>query len=143
MQGIVSVRVVVEEIGEAEPSDRHHHTASRTHTGLVRRGDRLSRDREGLPQEEPGRINIWARGTKMCLARMREAACEMIGEACGIGARVIASGSDASDSPEPYLQRRGRRGAARRRSRNPVGVPAAARGDPALRPRALTRACTA
>ena len=42
--------------------------------------------------------------TKMCLARMREAACEMIGAARGLGARVIASGSDASDSPEPYLR---------------------------------------
>ena len=42
--------------------------------------------------------------SKMCLARMREAACEMIGEARRIGARVIVSGSDASDSPEPYLQ---------------------------------------
>ena len=42
--------------------------------------------------------------SKMCLARMREAACRMIGTARAEGARVIASGSDASDSPEPYLQ---------------------------------------
>lgn len=42
--------------------------------------------------------------TKMCLARMREAACQMIALAHRNGARVIASGSDASDAPEPYLQ---------------------------------------
>ena len=42
--------------------------------------------------------------TKMCLARMREAACEMIRESRTGGARVIAAGSDASDSPEPYLR---------------------------------------
>lgn len=42
--------------------------------------------------------------SKMCLARMREAACRMIGKARSQGARVIAAGSDASDSPEPYLQ---------------------------------------
>ncbi len=42
--------------------------------------------------------------SKMCLARMREAACRMIGKARLQGARVIAAGSDASDSPEPYLQ---------------------------------------
>ena len=41
--------------------------------------------------------------TKMCLAKMREAACEMITLAHRSGARVIASGSDASDAPEPYL----------------------------------------
>jgi anaerobic magnesium-protoporphyrin IX monomethyl ester cyclase len=41
--------------------------------------------------------------TKMCLARMRQAACEMIAAAQAAGARVIAAGSDASDSPEPYL----------------------------------------
>ena len=42
--------------------------------------------------------------SKMCLARMREAACRMIGKARAEGARVIAAGSDASDSPEPYLR---------------------------------------
>jgi anaerobic magnesium-protoporphyrin IX monomethyl ester cyclase len=42
--------------------------------------------------------------TKMCLARMREAACRMIRGARAEGARVIAAGSDASDSPDPYLQ---------------------------------------
>ena len=42
--------------------------------------------------------------SKMCLARMRQAACEMVGAAHGGGARVIAAGSDASDSPEPYLR---------------------------------------
>lgn len=41
--------------------------------------------------------------TKMCLGRMREAACRMIGEARAAGARVIVAGSDASDHPEPFL----------------------------------------
>lgn len=41
--------------------------------------------------------------TKMCLERMREAACQMIGEARGHGARVIVSGSDASDRPDVFL----------------------------------------
>ncbi|TCV97804.1 anaerobic magnesium-protoporphyrin IX monomethyl ester cyclase [Luteibacter rhizovicinus] len=41
--------------------------------------------------------------TKMCLGRMREAACRMIGEARAYGARVIVAGSDASDHPEAFL----------------------------------------
>src|ERR1700760_2624961 len=41
--------------------------------------------------------------TKMCLARMREAACSMIGEARASGARIIVAGSDASDHPQPFL----------------------------------------
>jgi len=41
--------------------------------------------------------------TKMCLARMREAACRMIGEARAYGATVIVAGSDASDHPEAFL----------------------------------------
>jgi anaerobic magnesium-protoporphyrin IX monomethyl ester cyclase len=41
--------------------------------------------------------------TKMCLSRMREAACRMIGEAHASGARVIVAGSDASDQPEAFL----------------------------------------
>ncbi|MCE4535814.1 B12-binding domain-containing radical SAM protein [Pelomonas sp. P7] len=41
--------------------------------------------------------------SKMCLARMREAACAMIAMARGHGARVIVAGSDASDAPEAYL----------------------------------------
>ncbi|GLQ49966.1 B12-binding domain-containing radical SAM protein [Dyella flava] len=41
--------------------------------------------------------------TKMCLARMREAACQMIGEARAFGARVIVAGSDASDQPDAFL----------------------------------------
>jgi anaerobic magnesium-protoporphyrin IX monomethyl ester cyclase len=41
--------------------------------------------------------------TKMCLGRMRQAACEMIGRARLAGARVIVAGSDASDAPEAYL----------------------------------------
>lgn len=41
--------------------------------------------------------------TKMCLSRMREAACRMIGEARERGARVLVAGSDASDHPEAFL----------------------------------------
>ncbi len=42
--------------------------------------------------------------SKMCLAKMRSAACQMIAAAAGAGARVIAAGSDVSDAPEPYLR---------------------------------------
>ena len=41
--------------------------------------------------------------TKMCLATMRRAACQMIAKARRRGARVIVAGSDASDAPEVYL----------------------------------------
>jgi len=41
--------------------------------------------------------------TKMCLGRMREAACRMISEASSMGARVIVAGSDASDHPDAFL----------------------------------------
>jgi anaerobic magnesium-protoporphyrin IX monomethyl ester cyclase len=42
--------------------------------------------------------------SKMCLGKMRRAGCEMISMARRAGARVIASGSDASDAPMPYLE---------------------------------------
>jgi anaerobic magnesium-protoporphyrin IX monomethyl ester cyclase len=42
--------------------------------------------------------------SKMCLGKMREAACQMIASGRRTGARVIASGPDVSDSPEPYLR---------------------------------------
>jgi anaerobic magnesium-protoporphyrin IX monomethyl ester cyclase len=42
--------------------------------------------------------------SKMCLAKMRQAACQMIASARRAGARVIASGPDVSDAPEPYLR---------------------------------------
>jgi anaerobic magnesium-protoporphyrin IX monomethyl ester cyclase len=42
--------------------------------------------------------------TKMCLAAMREACCEMIAVAKRHGARVIVAGSDVSDAPEAYLR---------------------------------------
>ncbi len=42
--------------------------------------------------------------SKMCLARMRSAACQIIAGARSAGARVIAAGSDVSDAPEPYLR---------------------------------------
>jgi len=41
--------------------------------------------------------------TKMCLERMREAACRMIALAQHAGARVITAGSDATDEPKAYL----------------------------------------
>ena len=41
--------------------------------------------------------------SKMCLGKMREAACHMIGSARRHGARVIVAGSDASDEPAAYL----------------------------------------
>jgi len=41
--------------------------------------------------------------SKMCLARMRRAACEMIAAARRAGARVIAAGADVSDAPEAYV----------------------------------------
>ena len=42
--------------------------------------------------------------SKMCLAKMRSAACQMIAAARSTGARVIAAGSDVSDAPEAYLR---------------------------------------
>lgn len=42
--------------------------------------------------------------SKMCLGKMRQAGCEMIAAARLAGARVIASGADASDAPDPYLR---------------------------------------
>jgi anaerobic magnesium-protoporphyrin IX monomethyl ester cyclase len=41
--------------------------------------------------------------TKMCLGKMRRAACDMIASAHRRGARVIVAGSDASDAPAVYL----------------------------------------
>jgi len=43
--------------------------------------------------------------SKMCLAKMRSAACQMIAAARRAGARVIAAGSDVSDAPEPICVR--------------------------------------
>jgi anaerobic magnesium-protoporphyrin IX monomethyl ester cyclase len=41
--------------------------------------------------------------SKMCLGRMREAACRMIAASRRAGARVIVAGPDASDAPQAYL----------------------------------------
>ena len=41
--------------------------------------------------------------TKMCLSRMREAACTMIAAARAQGCRVLVAGSDASDNPDVFL----------------------------------------
>jgi anaerobic magnesium-protoporphyrin IX monomethyl ester cyclase len=42
--------------------------------------------------------------TKMCLDRMRDAACRMVAAARAAGARVIVAGSDASDRPQALLE---------------------------------------
>ena len=42
--------------------------------------------------------------SKMCLAAMRQAACDMIGSARRAGARIIAAGPDVSDAPASYLK---------------------------------------
>lgn len=42
--------------------------------------------------------------SKMCLGKMRHAACEMVAAGHRAGARVIAAGSDASDAPTVYLR---------------------------------------
>lgn len=41
--------------------------------------------------------------SKMCLSRMRRAACQMIVAARETGCRVFVAGPDATDSPEAYL----------------------------------------
>jgi len=41
--------------------------------------------------------------SKMCLGRMRRAACEMLGLAQARKARIVVGGSDASDAPDKYL----------------------------------------
>jgi anaerobic magnesium-protoporphyrin IX monomethyl ester cyclase len=42
--------------------------------------------------------------SKMCLANMRRAACDMIARAREAGARVIVAGPDVTDAPEAYLR---------------------------------------
>ena len=42
--------------------------------------------------------------SKMCLGRMRRAACEMLAAARHRGARLLVGGSDASDAPEHYVK---------------------------------------
>ena len=60
-----------------------------------------------LPSAEPDVVVLYEDNfnflTKMCLDRMREAACRMIASARARGARVIVAGSDASDHPEAFL----------------------------------------
>jgi anaerobic magnesium-protoporphyrin IX monomethyl ester cyclase len=41
--------------------------------------------------------------SKMCLGKMRQAACQMIAASRRAGARVIVAGPDPSDAPEGYL----------------------------------------
>jgi anaerobic magnesium-protoporphyrin IX monomethyl ester cyclase len=42
--------------------------------------------------------------SKMCLAAMRRAACQMVAVAHAASARVIVAGPDVTDSPAPYLR---------------------------------------
>jgi len=60
-----------------------------------------------LPSAEPDLVVLYEDNfnflTKMCLGRMREAACRLIASARAHGARVIVAGSDASDHPEVFL----------------------------------------
>jgi len=42
--------------------------------------------------------------SKMCLGTMRRAACEMIGSAKRVGARVVVAGPDVTDAPGAYLK---------------------------------------
>jgi anaerobic magnesium-protoporphyrin IX monomethyl ester cyclase len=42
--------------------------------------------------------------SKMCLAQMRLAACQMIARARRLGVRVIAGGPDVTDAPHAYLE---------------------------------------
>lgn len=62
---------------------------------------------ESLQSAEPGVVVLYEDNfnflTKMCLGRMRDAACRMITSARAHGARVIVAGSDASDHPESFL----------------------------------------
>src|SRR5271154_5532150 len=41
--------------------------------------------------------------SKMCLEKMRAAACRMITASRRTGARVVVAGSDATDAPQVYL----------------------------------------
>jgi anaerobic magnesium-protoporphyrin IX monomethyl ester cyclase len=62
---------------------------------------------DALREQQPDLVILYEDNfnylTKMCLSRMREAACQMIGAACARGARVFVAGSDASDAPEAFL----------------------------------------
>jgi radical SAM superfamily enzyme YgiQ (UPF0313 family) len=64
---------------------------------------------EALDRERPRWAVIYEDNfnylTKMCLLRMREAACTMISMARERGVEVVVAGSDASDNPGLYLER--------------------------------------
>jgi len=61
-----------------------------------------------LEQERPAFVVLQEDGfnylTKMCLARMRDAALQMVRLARAFGARIVVCSSDATDFPEPYLR---------------------------------------
>ncbi|MEZ0205393.1 radical SAM protein [Ideonella sp.] len=61
-----------------------------------------------LEQERPAFVVLQEDGfnylTKMCLARMRDAALQMVKLARAFGARIVVCSSDATDFPEPYLR---------------------------------------
>jgi anaerobic magnesium-protoporphyrin IX monomethyl ester cyclase len=62
---------------------------------------------EMLSREQPRVVALYEDSfnflSKMCLSRMREAACHMAAAARERGATVIAAGSDVSDHPELYF----------------------------------------
>jgi anaerobic magnesium-protoporphyrin IX monomethyl ester cyclase len=64
--------------------------------------------RQQLQAGEPQLVLIYEDSfnylSKMCLERMRQACCEMIAHAHDAGARVLVTGPDATDAPEPYLR---------------------------------------
>ena len=61
-----------------------------------------------LEQSDPGLVLIYEDNfnflSKMCLGRMRRAACRMIAASHQRGARVLVGGSDATDAPQEYLE---------------------------------------
>lgn len=68
--------------------------------GIEEYDDRLSAVQPQLALFYEDNFNFLS---KMCLAKMRRAACEMIARARRQGARVIVAGSDPSDAPAVYL----------------------------------------
>jgi anaerobic magnesium-protoporphyrin IX monomethyl ester cyclase len=70
--------------------------------------DDTSGFRGALDRERPDVVVLYDDSfnwfTKMCLSRMRTAACAMIGEARARGLPVIVAGHDAADDPEAYLR---------------------------------------
>lgn len=69
-------------------------------SGVEEYGDQLQAAQPQLALFYEDNFNFLS---KMCLGKMRRAACDMIAQARRRGARVIVAGSDASDAPAAYL----------------------------------------